>query len=119
MPLSGLRALSFIAVLLGFNGEIGHACRQAFVEPICPPDLKAQRRAADAIGNAVKVMPTATGEGAQELPAIFVHISAVERSGTSNLSEGQKVRYEVETDQRRGKQSAVNLKPAPLNKAAC
>ena len=64
------------------------------------------------IGNAVKVMPTATGEGAQELPAIFVHISAVERSGIGSLNEGQKISYEVETDQRRGKQSAVNLKTA-------
>jgi CspA family cold shock protein len=43
---------------------------------------------------------------------VFVHISAVERSGIGSLSEGQKVSYELETDQRRGKQSAVNLKPA-------
>ena len=39
----------------------------------------------------------------------FVHISAVERSGMSSLSEGQKVSYELETG-RDGKQSATNLR---------
>nr|WP_321456683.1 cold-shock protein [uncultured Cohaesibacter sp.] len=38
----------------------------------------------------------------------FVHISAVERSGLSTLTEGQKVSYELETG-RNGKESAVNL----------
>ena len=42
---------------------------------------------------------------------VFVHISAVERAGSS-LNDGQKISYELETDQRRGKQSAVNLKAA-------
>jgi CspA family cold shock protein len=41
---------------------------------------------------------------------VFVHISAVESAGMSGLNEGQKVSYELETDQRRGKTSAVNLK---------
>jgi CspA family cold shock protein len=41
---------------------------------------------------------------------VFVHISAVERAGMSGLNEGQKISYELETDQRRGKTSAVNLK---------
>jgi len=40
----------------------------------------------------------------------FVHISAVERSGLTTLTEGQKVSYELETG-RDGKQSATNLKP--------
>ena len=40
---------------------------------------------------------------------VFVHISAVERSGLGSLNEGQKVRYEVERDQRSGKTSATNL----------
>ncbi len=40
---------------------------------------------------------------------VFVHISAVERAGMSTLEEGQKVSYEVEVDERRGKSSAVNL----------
>jgi CspA family cold shock protein len=39
----------------------------------------------------------------------FVHISAVERSGLSTLTEGQKVSYELETG-RDGKQSAQKLK---------
>lgn len=40
----------------------------------------------------------------------FVHISAVQRSGLSNLSEGQKVSYEIVQDRRSGKSSAENLK---------
>ncbi|MBX9589618.1 MAG: cold-shock protein [Hyphomonadaceae bacterium] len=43
---------------------------------------------------------------------VFVHISAVERSGMHSLSEGQKVSYEMETDRRNGKQSAGSLKAA-------
>lgn len=39
----------------------------------------------------------------------FVHISAVERSGLSTLSEGQKVSYELQTG-RDGKVSAANIK---------
>jgi CspA family cold shock protein len=39
----------------------------------------------------------------------FVHISAVERSGLTSLSENQRVSYDLEQD-RRGKMSAVNLK---------
>lgn len=38
----------------------------------------------------------------------FVHISAVERAGMATLRKDQRLRYEVETDQR-GRQSAVNL----------
>ncbi len=40
----------------------------------------------------------------------FVHISAVERAGLSTLSEGQKVSYELVSDQRSGKMAADNLK---------
>jgi CspA family cold shock protein len=43
---------------------------------------------------------------------VFVHISAVERSGMRNLTEGQKISYEMETDRRSGKESAANLKSA-------
>ena len=38
---------------------------------------------------------------------VFVHISAVERSGMSTLVEGQRVTYDVVTE--RGKQAAGNL----------
>ena len=38
----------------------------------------------------------------------FVHISAVERAGMSNLNEGDKVKFDIEID-RRGKFAAVNL----------
>jgi CspA family cold shock protein len=41
---------------------------------------------------------------------VFVHISAVERSGLGNLREGQKIQYETEMDPRKGKKSAVNLR---------
>ena len=43
-------------------------------------------------------------------PDVFVHISAVERAGMSGLNEGQKVSFDVQMDQRRGKSSAENLK---------
>jgi cold shock protein len=43
---------------------------------------------------------------------VFVHISAVERSGMTGLAEGQEVSYEVEADRRSGKESATNLKAA-------
>jgi cold shock protein len=43
---------------------------------------------------------------------VFVHISAVERSGLSGLAEGMKVSYEVQADRRSGKESATNLKIA-------
>ena len=39
----------------------------------------------------------------------FVHISAVERSGLTGLSENQRISYDLEDD-RRGKISAINLK---------
>lgn len=43
---------------------------------------------------------------------VFVHISAVERAGMSDLRDGQKVSYEIETDRRSGKQSAGSLAAA-------
>jgi len=42
-------------------------------------------------------------------PDVFVHISAVERAGMSNLNEGQKVSFDVQADQRSGKSAAANL----------
>ena len=39
---------------------------------------------------------------------VFVHISAVERAGLSNLDEGTKVSYEEKEN--RGKMSAENLR---------
>ena len=39
---------------------------------------------------------------------VFVHISAVERSGLDGLREGQKVSFDLEQD-RQGRVSAVNL----------
>ena len=42
-------------------------------------------------------------------PDVFVHISAVERAGMSNLNEGQKLSFDVQNDQRSGKAAAANL----------
>lgn len=43
---------------------------------------------------------------------VFVHISAVQRSGMETLTEGQKVNYEILTDSRTGKSAAGNLSAA-------
>ena len=40
----------------------------------------------------------------------FVHISAVERAGMSSLSEGQKIEFDLVTNQRSGKPAAENLR---------
>jgi cold shock protein len=40
---------------------------------------------------------------------VFVHISALERSGLTSLNDDQKVTYDVEAG-RDGRESAVNLK---------
>jgi cold shock protein len=42
----------------------------------------------------------------------FVHISAVERAGMSDLREGQKVGYELVADRKSGKMSADSLSDA-------
>ena len=41
---------------------------------------------------------------------VFVHVSAVERAGMHNLNEGQKIAYDIVSDQRSGKSSADNLR---------
>ena len=41
---------------------------------------------------------------------VFVHISAVERSGFSTLHDGQKVSFDVVNDRRSGKAAADNLR---------
>jgi len=42
---------------------------------------------------------------------VFVHISAVERAGLSDLKDGQKVTFEIEAG-RDGRESATNLELA-------
>ncbi len=44
-------------------------------------------------------------------PDVFVHITAVQRSGLATLNEGQKVSYELMTDRRTGKTAADRLRP--------
>jgi CspA family cold shock protein len=41
---------------------------------------------------------------------VFVHVSAVERSGMGGLNEGQKVSFDVVADRKTGKSSADNLR---------
>ena len=43
---------------------------------------------------------------------VFVHISAVERAGLGNLSDGQKVTCDLVRDKKSGKNSADNLRAA-------
>jgi CspA family cold shock protein len=43
---------------------------------------------------------------------VFVHISAVERSGLGDLREGQKISFELVEDRRSGKMSADRLQAA-------
>ena len=43
---------------------------------------------------------------------VFVHATALERTGMRGLAEGQKISYEVESDRRTGKESATNLQKA-------
>jgi cold shock protein len=40
---------------------------------------------------------------------VFVHVSALERSGLRGLVEGQRVSFEIQTDRRTNKTSASNL----------
>ncbi len=40
----------------------------------------------------------------------FVHVSALERSGLSELREGQKVEFDLVADHKSGKMAAANLK---------
>ena len=42
-------------------------------------------------------------------PDVFVHISAVERAGMTGLRDGQKIGFDLVSDQRSGKTSAGNL----------
>ncbi len=54
---------------------------------------------------------------------IFVHVSAVERSGLRELNEGDLVSFQVEEDRRSGKLAAVDLRvtgsgPAPARRPA-
>jgi len=43
---------------------------------------------------------------------VFVHISAVERSGLGSLAEGQRVAFDLQRDRKTGRESAIDLKSA-------
>lgn len=43
---------------------------------------------------------------------VFVHATALEAAGMRGLVEGQKVSFDVQSDQRSGKQAAANLRSA-------
>ncbi len=65
------------------------------------------------INGTVKFFNTTKGFGfitrEDGAPDVFVHISAVERSGMHGLGEGQKVSFELVTDRRTGKYTAESL----------
>ncbi|WP_432617116.1 cold-shock protein [Butyricicoccus sp.] len=42
---------------------------------------------------------------------VFVHFSAIQTDGYRTLEEGQKVEFEEEMDERKGKLRAANVKP--------
>ena len=50
------------------------------------------------------------GDEYHSMNDVFVHISAVERSGMTSLSEGQKVSFEIVADRRTGKSAAEQLR---------
>jgi len=64
----------------------------------------------------VKFFNSVKGFGFIELgngqPDVFVHISAVERSGMTSLADGQKVTFDVVQDGRTGRNAAENLRAA-------
>jgi len=43
---------------------------------------------------------------------IFVHISAVQAAGLQSLADNQKVTFDLQKDEARGKTSAINLQEA-------
>ena len=43
-------------------------------------------------------------------PDVFVHITAVQRAGLTDLPDGQKLSYELVADKRSGKMSADQIK---------
>lgn len=43
---------------------------------------------------------------------VFVHATALERAGMSELAEGQKVEFDTEVDSRSGKTAVANIKVA-------
>ena len=45
-------------------------------------------------------------------PDVFVHVTALERAGISNLAEGQKIEYETELDRRSGKTAVSTIRLA-------
>jgi CspA family cold shock protein len=80
------------------------------VAQLADADRRSQKEANMATGT-VKFFNSQKGfgfiqpqDGGQD---VFVHISAVERAGMSNLNEGQKLTYDVVSE--RGKLAASNL----------
>ena len=43
---------------------------------------------------------------------VFVHITALEKSGLRGLNEGQKIQYDIQNDPKKGKAAAVNIQVA-------
>lgn len=48
-------------------------------------------------------------ESSNEGQDVFIHLTAVERSGYESLEKGQKVKYTLELDERKGKKTATEI----------
>ena len=107
-PMAGMADFVYVSPIVGF------------ANPLAPPfsfsiDAEAQvARGRGAFGRAHEGGPGIVHGGLlaaaidELLQDAFVHISAVERAGLTNLAEGQAVEYELQ-DNNNGKTSAENL----------
>lgn len=43
---------------------------------------------------------------------VFIHITALEKSGLRGLNEGQKISYNIQNDPKKGKAAAVDIQVA-------
>ena len=40
---------------------------------------------------------------------VFIHITALEKSGLRGLNEGQKITYDIQNDPKKGEAAAINI----------
>jgi CspA family cold shock protein len=129
LPLVSARASLYISLVDIFGRLIGTPAIFAFAD-VYPKNLDTRRPGGFSLGQTtlqtqgntematgtVKWFNATKGFGFIQPDAggadVFVHISAVERAGMSNLVEGQKINFEIEQDRRTGKSSAGSLSKA-------
>jgi cold shock protein len=115
--LSALSAIAIGKAIQIGKAKSGRTCAlpRGLLRFRVPATLAQQERGSKVPTGTVKFFNTQKGFGFIQPEGgggdVFVHISAVERAGMHTLNEGQRVSFEVETDQRRGKTNATNLRP--------